>query len=81
MILPCGVDDDLPALAEQLRVVAQLGVVDTVDEGVLAHAHVEVGVGEPRDGLLHVGHRAQRDLGVEVVREVLHEVGLDGELR
>ena len=81
MFSPGCVDDDLPPLAVQLGVVAQFSVVDAVDKRVLAHAHVEVGVGEPRDGLVHVGHRPQRYLGVEVVREVLHKVGFDRELR
>ena len=53
----------------------------TVEEGILAHAHEEVGVPEPTDSLADIRHRSKRDLGVHGVDHALRELRLDSVLR
>mmetsp|Transcript_81372 Transcript_81372/g.244012 ORF Transcript_81372/g.244012 Transcript_81372/m.244012 type:complete len:945 (-) Transcript_81372:82-2916(-) len=62
------------------RVGLLLVVRDAIDHRVAAHAHVEVGVREPRDSLFDRRDRPERDLGVEVVAKHRHKLRLDRQL-
>lgn len=46
----------------------------------LEHALVEVGVGQPLDGLLGILHTAKHHLGVQVVRQLGNQLRLNGQL-
>mmetsp|Transcript_11887 Transcript_11887/g.50962 ORF Transcript_11887/g.50962 Transcript_11887/m.50962 type:complete len:427 (-) Transcript_11887:2664-3944(-) len=53
---------------------------DAVQVGVAQHAHVEVGVPQPRHGFARARHRPENNLRVERVREVSNELRLDRQL-
>lgn len=62
------------------RIVLKHAIGHAVRERVVAHAHVHVRVGEPLDRLGHVRHAAETHLGVEIVRQAVLELTLDGSL-
>lgn len=69
--------DELLAVLGQGRVPVQRVPGEPVGQGVAQHADVEVGVAQPHAGLPHVGHRAQHQLGVQVVDQLPGEGALD----
>jgi len=76
----CGVNDELGSVLHEQLVELNIVVADSVGHGVAQHARVEVCVTQPLDGLVERCDRAEDDLGVEVVGQLLDELGLDGKL-
>jgi len=72
--------DEVGAALLELRVGAPLLGRAAVEGGLAEHAHVEVGVLEPVDGLLGRLHGAEHHLRVQVVDELGDELALDGQL-
>lgn len=72
--------DEPQALLFEHRVLEDFFVLHAVDHGVLEHADVEVGVGQPGHALLDARDRARHHLGIEVIGQLLDEGALDGHL-
>ena len=66
-------DNDIAPLLAKKWILRRLGMVHSVDERVLAHAHVQISVTEPRNGLVDVGNSPQGKFGVQVVHHLLNE--------
>ena len=75
--LPRGFADQLGSVFSELGVEPHIFPAQRVREGVLAHARVQVAVPQPPRALLNVRDRPEHELGVQVVRQVLHELRLD----
>ena len=71
---------EVEAPLEEARVVGVAAGGGAVALGRAQRADVEVRVREPGRGVAHVAHGAERDLGVEVVGQVLDELRLDRQL-